>query len=496
MRPRSRGARAPACRHPATSPGLSGAAGVALADPRRNSPRSGGELAQHEDGPGLARLRRLDPDRGRRWLRWDLVDQRRTSAGHDRRRGHRQPSALVARRPSDRRCLLGQPYGQTMVRRPYRVVAAGCGPCRTGISSDRRPTRPGRGQAGSRTRLSGWETRHKRFRIAGAGRRSCRDRHSARLYPAPLDRGRSRLLGSLRRWPGRIREIRAHLPLRHRRVTAARFSKYDFCRGWYDQVMTASGFALFDTAIGLCAIAWGNRGVAGVQLPEAGEAETRARMLHRFPAAGEAAPPAEVQRAIQRMAALLRGEASDLSTVALDMDGLPEFHRRVYEAALTIPPGKTLSYGDIARRVGAPGAARAVGQALGRNPFPIVVPCHRVLAAGGKIGGFSAQGGIATKRRMLAIEGAQLDAGAPLLNGAQVFGFDPGLAVAHLRAADTTLAEVIDGIGPFRMRLRPAPSIFAALAESIAYQQLNGKAAAAIFARVCALFPRGLPTAA
>ena len=176
--------------------------------------------------------------------------------------------------------------------------------------------------------------------------------------------------------------------------------------------MTVSGFALFDTAIGRCGIAWGERGVAGTQLPEAGEEETRVRMLHRFPAAGEATPPPEVQDAIEDIVALLRGEASDLSTVALDMDGVPEFHRRVYDAARTIPPGETLSYGDIARRVGAPGAARAVGQALGRNPFPIVVPCHRVLAAGGKIGGFSAQGGVATKRRMLAIESAWID-GAP-----------------------------------------------------------------------------------
>jgi methylated-DNA-[protein]-cysteine S-methyltransferase len=173
--------------------------------------------------------------------------------------------------------------------------------------------------------------------------------------------------------------------------------------------MTASGFALFDTAIGRCGIAWGECGVAGVQLPEVGEAETRARLLHRFPAAGETAPPPEVQQTIERIAALLRGEASDLSTVALDMDGVPEFHRRVYDAARAIPPGGTLSYGDIARRVGAPGAARAVGQALGRNPFPIVVPCHRVLAAGGKIGGFSAQGGVATKRRMLAIESAWIN---------------------------------------------------------------------------------------
>ena len=86
------------------------------------------------------------------------------------------------------------------------------------------------------------------------------------------------------------------------------------------------------------------------------------------------------------------------------MEGVAGFHRRVYDAARAIPPGKTLAYGEIAERIGAPGAARAVGQALGRNPFPIVVPCHRVLAAGGKIGGFSAHGGTATKRRMLAIE--------------------------------------------------------------------------------------------
>jgi O-6-methylguanine DNA methyltransferase len=259
--------------------------------------------------------------------------------------------------------------------------------------------------------------------------------------------------------------------------------------------MMASGFALFDTAIGRCGIAWGERGVAGLQLPEAGEDETRARMLHRFPAAGEAPLPPEVQGVVNRIAALLRGEASDLSIVALDMDHVPAFHRRVYEAARAIPPGMTLSYGDIAARVGAPGAARAVGQALGRNPFPIVVPCHRVLAAGGKIGGFSAQGGIATKRRMLAIEGAQLNGATPLLDGDGAFGFDPDLAVAHLRAADPVLARVIDTIGPFRMQLRPALSVFAALARAIVYQQLNGKAASAILERVSALFPRGRLTA-
>jgi methylated-DNA-[protein]-cysteine S-methyltransferase len=259
--------------------------------------------------------------------------------------------------------------------------------------------------------------------------------------------------------------------------------------------MTASGFALFDTAIGRCGIAWGEGGVAGVQLPEAGEAETRARMLHRFPAAGEAAPPPQIRQAVERIAALLRGEGSDLATVALNMAQVPAFHRRVYEVARTIPPGMTLSYGDVAARLGAPGAARAVGQALGRNPFPIVVPCHRVLAAGGKIGGFSAQGGVVTKRRMLAIEGAQMNGVTPLFDGDGTLGFDPRLAVLHLRASDAVLAQVIDTIGPFGMQLRPAPSVFAALAEAIVYQQLNGRAAATIFARVSALFPRGGPTA-
>jgi methylated-DNA-[protein]-cysteine S-methyltransferase len=130
-------------------------------------------------------------------------------------------------------------------------------------------------------------------------------------------------------------------------------------------------------------------------------------MRRRFPDAMEAPPPASVQRAIRGIVALLAGEASDLSAVPLDMADVPPFERRVYEVARTIPPGATLAYGDIAARLGAPGEAREVGQALGQNPLPIVVPCHRVLAAGGKIGGFSANGGIATKLRLLSIEGAR-----------------------------------------------------------------------------------------
>src|SRR5215831_14028675 len=224
--------------------------------------------------------------------------------------------------------------------------------------------------------------------------------------------------------------------------------------------MTARGFTLFDTAIGKCGIAWGERGIAGVQLPEADEQQTRERMLHRFPTASEAEPPPEVRRAVESIAALLRGRSSDLSSIALDMEGVPPFHRRVYEVARAIPPGKTLAYGDIAARLDSRGAARAVGQALGQNPFPIIVPCHRVLAAGGRIGGFSAHGGVSTKLRMLAIEGAWMNGEKSLLDGDEALGFDPKLAVAHLQASDPVLGRVIDMVGPFRLQLRPAPSVF------------------------------------
>jgi methylated-DNA-[protein]-cysteine S-methyltransferase len=176
----------------------------------------------------------------------------------------------------------------------------------------------------------------------------------------------------------------------------------------------ASGFSLFDTEIGRCGIAWSDGGVVGVQLPEGSDLAMRAQLLRRFPGAREGEPPAEARRAIGGIVALLRGEASALGAITLDMDDVPPFERRVYEVARTIPPGDTLSYGEIARRLGAPAAAREVGQALGRNPFAIVVPCHRVVAADGKLGGFSARGGAATKRRLLSVERARGHGALPL----------------------------------------------------------------------------------
>ncbi len=168
-----------------------------------------------------------------------------------------------------------------------------------------------------------------------------------------------------------------------------------------------TSFAIFETAIGACGIVWTGQGIAGVQLPEADAGTTRHRVLRRFPDAHEAMPPAEVQRAIDGIVALLRGEPADLTGVTIDDSDTPEFNKKVYAIARSIPPGQTMTYGEIAERLGDKLLARDVGQALGQNPCPIVMPCHRVLAAGGKAGGFSANGAVVTKLRLLSIEGAE-----------------------------------------------------------------------------------------
>jgi methylated-DNA-[protein]-cysteine S-methyltransferase len=165
-------------------------------------------------------------------------------------------------------------------------------------------------------------------------------------------------------------------------------------------------YALFETAIGWAGVAWSDDGLAAVHLPERDPDTARRSFLRRFPDAEAAAPTPEVATAIEAIRALLAGAAADLSGVRLDLSRTPEFHARVYEIARAIPPGATMTYGEVAERLGDKRLARDVGQALGKNPWPIVVPCHRVTAAGGKLGGFSARGGARTKLKLLAIEGA------------------------------------------------------------------------------------------
>ena len=171
--------------------------------------------------------------------------------------------------------------------------------------------------------------------------------------------------------------------------------------------MTEQHFAIFDTPIGRCGIVWGARGINGRAAADGQRGEDP---QPHPPAPWRRSPRPRrrprCKRAIDRIVELLAGKPNDLADIVLDLDGVPEFNRGVYDIARNIPPGKTLTYGDIAKKLGGVELSRDVGQALGRNPCPIVVPCHRVLAAGNKPGGFSANGGVVTKLKMLAIEGA------------------------------------------------------------------------------------------
>jgi methylated-DNA-[protein]-cysteine S-methyltransferase len=154
---------------------------------------------------------------------------------------------------------------------------------------------------------------------------------------------------------------------------------------------------VFATALGTCSVTWSARGITGVALPGP-------RPLKGVDVQDASDVPQAILDAIAGMVALLDGERRDLTAITLDEDGIDAFRRRVYAATRAVAPGTIATYGEIARAVGSPDAARAVGAALGSNPFPIIVPCHRVVAADGALTGFSAPGGIITKRRMLEIE--------------------------------------------------------------------------------------------
>lgn len=153
----------------------------------------------------------------------------------------------------------------------------------------------------------------------------------------------------------------------------------------------------FATAIGFCSVEWSERGL------------TSLRLMVEAPSPGCAVDsPAWVSDACERIGRHLAGEEVELDDIPLDLEAVPAFHRRVYEHLRAVPRGETRSYVQLARELGSPGAARAIGQAMARNPLPLVVPCHRVLGANGLPGGFSAPGGVDTKRRLLALEGVSL----------------------------------------------------------------------------------------
>ncbi|MCP9628677.1 methylated-DNA--[protein]-cysteine S-methyltransferase [Rhodopseudomonas palustris] len=178
--------------------------------------------------------------------------------------------------------------------------------------------------------------------------------------------------------------------------------------------MAGAAYTIFDTLMGRCGIAWGEDGVLAVQLADSREIDTRRRLLRQCPDARESRPSAEIAGAIDGIAATLRGAPHDFSDVPLDLGGLPAFDCRVYAAIRAIPRGETATHAELAKRVGSSGALYAVGHAIRRNPFALIVPCHRALATAGDTSGICANGGVITRRRLLAMEGA-IAAGGPSL---------------------------------------------------------------------------------
>jgi methylated-DNA-[protein]-cysteine S-methyltransferase len=227
------------------------------------------------------------------------------------------------------------------------------------------------------------------------------------------------------------------------------------------------------TAIGPIEIRHHDKAITGIKLLEAAPKSTSIRGTPDF-----------VREAARALELHFAGTNQDFTRVPLDYAGLPPFHARVYEASRKIQSGTLVSYGELAARAGSPGASRAVGQAMARNPFFVVVPCHRIAASTKKLGGFSAPGGTLTKRRMLEIEGAFLEPPP----------YDVARAVRALRAADAALAKIIDATGDRRPRITPLASVFEALGRSIVFQQLSGRAASAIHRKYAALFPDHRPT--
>jgi methylated-DNA-[protein]-cysteine S-methyltransferase len=184
----------------------------------------------------------------------------------------------------------------------------------------------------------------------------------------------------------------------------------------YNFAMLGVAYTIFDTMVGRCGIVWSDRGVVAVQLAEAREIDTRRRLLRQYPDARESRPDETIASAIAGIAAVLSGRAGDFSGIVLDLHGIPAFDGRVYDAVRAIPRGETATYADIAAQLRASGATQAVGHALRRNRFALIVPCHRALVTAGDASGTCANGGVVTRRRLLSLEGALSRSGPTLFD--------------------------------------------------------------------------------
>ncbi len=245
-----------------------------------------------------------------------------------------------------------------------------------------------------------------------------------------------------------------------------------------------SEYCTLATARGEMALVWSKQGLTGVLFPEASQKKLRERLHSRYPQANAAQKvPSFVRKAIRLLKLHLQSQTQDLSCLPLDLEHLPPFHQKIYQVVREIPSGKTLSYNEVARAAGSAKAARAVGQAMAKNPLPLIVPCHRVLAANGRLGGFSAPGGLSTKKELLKMEGADLQSGP----------FSVKAAIKHLSRQDAQLGKIIRAVGPYSLLAQQEGTTFSYLLRSIVYQQLTGKAAQTILSRVLAFYDGRAP---
>ena len=236
-------------------------------------------------------------------------------------------------------------------------------------------------------------------------------------------------------------------------------------------------YDIFDTALGPCGVRWSPRGICGVQLPMADADTLTDKMRQDGAEAGR--PTRAVGVAMRKMQRHLDGRLDPLTSLELDLSALTPFRAAISQVLRTVGPGQTITYGELARAVGKPGATQAAGSAMANNPLPLVIPCHRVLAAGGSLGGFSAHGGVSTKLRLLSVEGADL---APVARR----------GISELRRRDSDLGQVIKRASkPYRVSTMQADDPFTVLCQSIVHQQVSMKAGATIFGRLLAVGGRG-----
>ncbi|MBF0546012.1 MAG: methylated-DNA--[protein]-cysteine S-methyltransferase [Candidatus Riflebacteria bacterium] len=246
-----------------------------------------------------------------------------------------------------------------------------------------------------------------------------------------------------------------------------------------------SGFFLFETTIGTCGIAWNEKGINYFGFPEKSVTELSEKIRKCSQTEETKKPPAFIKGIIDRIHKHLDGKFDDFLDLEIDLEGYSDFYKEIYNNLRKVLPGKTVTYAELAEKSGKPGAARAVGTAMGKNPVGFLIPCHRVLSAGNMLGGFSAHGGAKLKAYLLSIEGAFPN----LYKNRKKGEIETG--VEYLCSRDKKFSRLVESFGPFKVEIDHEQSIFDALFDSIISQQLSGKAASTISARVRTAVQKG-----